>query len=196
MAALSPYMARVLGLYFVDRHASPGRAYDYFLVGVWPEIVPPVVRSPGSAPAGALARGSALFDGMSIVADPAESHLYAWQSDGSSPAPPATLPGTPPAVTAALAAAVAPLAASDRPPALLAADVNPPRFPFRPRLREVTACDIGLLTPVAEIALSVAGDGRVVARSGGVEVASVAVSASTLVWCPLVSPDPAKQPID
>ena len=69
-------------------------------------------------------------------------------------------------------------------------------FPFRPRLREVTACDIGLATPVAEIALSVAGEGRVVARSGGVDVASVAVAASALVWCPLVSPDPAKQPID
>ena len=32
MAALSPYMARVLGLYFVDTHASPGQVYDY-LVG-------------------------------------------------------------------------------------------------------------------------------------------------------------------
>jgi hypothetical protein len=196
LAALSPYMARVLGLYFVDTQADPHESYDYCVVGVWPEIVPPVVRSPGGAPAGALARGSVLFDGLRISADPATCHLYAWQGDGSASVPTATLSGTPPSVTAALTAAVAPLAASERPPALLAAEVNPPARPFRPPPGEVTACEIGLLEPVAEVALSVAGQGRLIARSGGADVASIAVAGTALQWYPLASPDPATQPID
>ena len=57
LAALSPYMARVLGLYFVDTEADPQKSYDYCLIGVWGSRVPPLVRFPGGAPAGALARG-------------------------------------------------------------------------------------------------------------------------------------------
>jgi hypothetical protein len=196
LAAISPYLARVLGLYFVDTQASPGRSYDYCIVGIWPKIVPPVVRSPGSAPAGSLASGGVLFDGMVIAAVPGVSHLYAWESDGSSSAPPATLPGTPPSVMTALAAAVAPLPASERPPALLAAEVSPPAFPYPPLQQEVRACGIGLQTPVAEIAISVAGQARVIARSGGVEVASADVASSSLHWCPLTAPQPSAQPID
>ncbi len=198
LAAISPYVARVLGLYFVDADASPGMAYDYCLVGVWAAIVPPVVRTPGRAPAGALAAGRVLFDGLRIGADPAVSHLYAWESDGSSSVPPTVLPGTPAAVTAALSAAVTPLVVTARPPALLAAQVNPPAFPFPLPGGEDLVCVIGLLTPAAEVALSVAGDCRVIARSGGVEVASltVTVGSGALQWCPLPSPAPASQPID
>jgi hypothetical protein len=198
LAAISPYLARVLGLYFVDTEARPGVAYDYCLVGVWAAIVPPVVRTPGRAPAGALAAGSALFDGMRIGAAPALSHLYAWESDGTTSVPPTVIPGTPAAVTGALRAAVSPLAGSDRPPALLAAQANPPAFPFPLPGTDDVVCVIGLLTPVAELALSVAGECRVIARSGGVEVASVTVTAGAgaLQWCPLPSPAPATQPID
>ena len=198
LGAISPYLARVLGLYFVDAEARPGVAYDYCLVGIWAAIVPPLVRTPGAAPAGALAAGSALFDGLRIGADPALSHLYAWQSDGTASVPPATLPGIPAAVTGALSAAVTPLAPSERPPALLAAAANPPAFPFPPTGGQDLVCVIGLLTPVAELALSVSGQCRLVARSGGAEVASATVTASAgaLQWCPLPAPAPGAAPID
>jgi hypothetical protein len=196
LAALNPYMARVLGLYFVDTEADPNEVYDYCIVGVWPTIVPPIVRSPGSAPAGALARGNALFDGMLISADPLVSHLYAWQSDGSSTMPPATLTGVPAVVSEALSAAVEPLASGARPEALLAAEINHPSFPFPPLPSDVTACEIRLSTPVAEIAVSLAGEGQLTARSAGADVASVAFSSGSLQWRGLLSPDPVAQPID
>ena len=156
------------------------------------------MRSPGSAPAGALARGSALFDGMISSPTPPRVTCTPGRATGARRRRRWTLPGTPPAVTAALAAAVAPLAASDRPPALLAAGVNPPRFPFRPRLREVTACDIGLLTPVAEIALSVAGPmaGLWPALAASRWRASPSRRARPGVVPARRRPSPAKQPID
>ncbi|HEX4091749.1 MAG TPA: hypothetical protein VHZ33_23795 [Trebonia sp.] len=198
LAAISPYLARVLGLYFVDAEASPGVAYDYCLVGVWAAIVPPVVRTPGSAPAGSLAAGRAIFDGLLIGADPALSHLYGWQGDGTSAVPSAALPGVPAAVAEALGAAVAPLAVSARPPALLAAQANPPAFPFPPPGGDQLVAVIGLQTPVAEVALSVAGPCQLVARSGGAEVASVTVTAGAgaLQWYPLAAPAPATAPIE
>jgi hypothetical protein len=102
MSALSPYMARVLGLYFVDTEAHPGKAYDYCIVGVWAMTVPPQVLVPGDAPTGSIARGDAQFDGMHITADPDEAHMYGWQSDGTGTAPPAMITGVPPAVASAI----------------------------------------------------------------------------------------------
>jgi hypothetical protein len=204
LAALSPYMARVLGLYFVDTEADPHKSYDYCLIGVWQSHVPPRVRSPGGAPAGALARGRALYEGMRIVAeapsppspsDPPEpplSHLYAWQSEGGASVPPQTLPGTPPSVRTALAQAVEGLPTSERPPALLAAQTSPQA----PLASETTVCEIGLAEPVAEVALSCAGTGRLSALSEGVAVASADVTGSSLGWYPLAAPDPTNQPID
>ncbi len=204
LAALSPYMARVLGLYFVDTEADPHTSYDYCLIGVWQSHVPPLVRSPGGAPAGALARGRALYEGMRILAepplppspaDPPEpplSHLYAWQSEGGASIPPQTLPGTPPSVMAALAQAVEGLPPIERPPALLAAQMSA----SAPLASQTTVCEINLNEPVAEVAVSVAGTGSVSALCEGATVASVNVSGNTLSWHALASPDPTNQPID
>ena len=130
LAAISPYLARVLGLYFVDTQAGPAGAYDYCLVGVWAAVVPPVVRNPGSAAAGALAAGSALFDGMRIGTAPAVEPPVRLESDGTVSVPPTTLAGTPPAVTDALQGRREPADRQRATPALLAAQVNPPAFPF------------------------------------------------------------------
>jgi hypothetical protein len=204
LSALSPYMARVLGLYFVDTEADPHKSYDYCLVGVWQSHVPPLIRSPGGAPAGALARGRALYEGMRIMAEPPSpptpsdppeppaSHLYAWQSEGGATVPPQTLPGTPSSVMTALAQAVEDLPTSERPPALLAAQMNPQA----PLASYTTVCEIGLAEPVAEVALSVTGTGRLSALSEGATVASVDVTGSMLGWYPLAAPDPTNQPID
>jgi DNA-binding CsgD family transcriptional regulator len=107
MSALSPYLARVLGLYFVDTEADPDEEYQYCIVGLWANQVPPQVLSPGSAPTGALARGTANFDGMTITADPSISHLFAWQSTDGSTQPPAQIQGVPAAVAAAFTVAPA-----------------------------------------------------------------------------------------
>ena len=111
MSALSPYMARVLGLYFVDTDAEPDEEYQYCVVGVWAKVVPPQVQSPGGAPAGSIARGKAQFGGMTISANPDVSHLFAWQSDASSSLPPAQIQGVPAAVAAAFTAATSTLSA-------------------------------------------------------------------------------------
>ena len=196
LSALSPYMARVLGLYFVDTDADPDDEYQYCIVGLWAQQVPPQVLSPGSAPTGAIARGAAQFEGMTITADPSVSHLYAWQGDGSGTLPPADIQGVPAEVTAAFTAATTSLAPNMRPPALLGAQVNPAVWPFPLPLFEPAVCTITLTTPVAEVALSAAGEGRVAAFAGGVQIAVANVSATSLTWYPLVAPDPSGAPID
>jgi hypothetical protein len=195
MSALSPYMARVLGLYFVDTDADPDEEYQYCIVGLWAHKVPPQVLSPGSAPAGALARGTAQFDGMTITADPSVSHLFAWQGNGST-VPPAQIQGVPANVAAAFTSATATLAPSMRPPALLGAQVNPVVWPFPLQPPDPTVCTINLTTPVAEVALSLAGEGSVAAFAGGAQVAVANVSATSLTWYPLAAPDPSAAPID
>ena len=196
MSALSPYMARVLGLYFVDTDAEPDEEYQYCVVGVWAKVVPPQVQSPGGAPAGSIARGKAQFGGMTISANPDVSHLFAWQSDASSSLPPAQIQGVPAAVAAAFTAATSSLSPADRPPALLGAQVNPAAWPFPPPPPDPTVCTITLTTPVAEVALALAGEGTATAFAGGVEVATASFSATALTWHPLVAPDPAAAPID
>jgi hypothetical protein len=196
MSALSPYMARVLGLYFVDTEADPSKAYDYCIVGVWAVAVPPQMLVPGDAPTGSIARGDAQFNGMHITADPDEAHLYAWQSHSAGTVPPTTITGIPPAVASAMGSAVSTLAAADRPPALLAAQVNPPQWPFPPPPPDPTVCDIVLNTPVADVSLYLAGQGQVSALSNGTQVASATISAAELTWYPLAAPDPSAAPID
>jgi hypothetical protein len=197
MSALNPYLARVLGLYFVDTHADPKTEYQYCIVGLWAQKVPPQILSPGGAPTGALARGTAHFDGMTITANPSVSHLFAWQSDGSgSSQPPAQIQGVPAAVAAAFTAATATLAPTARPPALLGAQVNPPGWPFFLQPLDPTVCTIVLNTPVSEVAVSIAGQGTVAAFSNGTQVATVQVSATSLTWYPLAAPDPSAAPID
>lgn len=195
MSALNPYLARVLGLYFVDTDADPKTEYQYCIVGVWAQQVPPQVLSPGDAPTGALARGTATYDGMTITANPSVSHLFARQSNGSSTQPPAQIQGVPAAVVAAFTAATATLAATEIPPALLGAQVNPAIWPFFPP-PDQTVCSISLNTPVAEVAISIAGQGTVTAFAVGTQIATATVSATSLTWYQLAAPDPSVAPID
>jgi hypothetical protein len=196
LAALNPYMARVLGVYFVDTKANPNESYDYCIIGVWDSHVPPLVRSPGGAPAGAIARGETVFEGLSILAEATNSHLYAWKWEQGPTVPPEALPGMPQSVAAALVQAVQPLAESQRPPALLAAEANPQA----PLSNDLAVCAINLLTPVAEIAIGLAGNGTLTAyyeEADGqkVEIAKATIDGSTLTWYPLLSPDPTNKPI-
>jgi hypothetical protein len=196
MAALSPYLARVLGLYFVDAQADPATEYQYCIVGVWAQKVPPQVLSPGGAPAGALARGTASFDGMAITADPAVSLLFGWAGDGSGGPPPAQIQGVPASVAAAFGQATTGLSPAQMPPALLGAQVKPAVWPFPPPPANPTVCSVALSVPVAEVAVSLAGEGTVNAFARGAQVAAATVSATSLTWYPLAAPDPATAPID
>jgi hypothetical protein len=196
MSALNPYMARVLGLYFVDTKADPSEEYQYCIVGLWADKVPPQVLTPGNAPSRALARGLANFDGMTITADPSVGHLFAWQSDGSSAQPPSQIQGVPGTVAAAFVSATATLTSSQQPPALLGAQVNPLVWPFLPPVLDATVCTITLDTPVAEVAVSLAGQGTVAAFASGAQVATANVSAATLTWYPLAATNPSAAPID
>jgi hypothetical protein len=198
LAALSPYLARSLGLYFVDRDAKPSVAYDYCIVGVWPQFAMPVLLSPGSAPRGALATGHALFDGMEIVAEDKISQLHAWQrDDGSGAFNPTTDPGAPLEVRAAFTAATAGVAPGSWPESMLAAQVDLPSFPWGPPpLPDAVICRIGLANPVAEVGITLAGTGTVTARAAGAVVATANFSTSTLAWQLLAAPDPVNAPID
>ena len=196
LSALSPYMARVLGLYFVDTEADHAEEYQYCIVGLWAQQVPPQVRSPGSAPTWALARGTANFDGLTITADPSVSHLFAWQSDGSGAQLPAQIQGVPASVAAAFGSATASLGPGQLPPALLGAQVNPLVWPFLLPPLDPTVCTITLGTPVAEVAVSLAGQGTVTALASGAQVATASVAGSSLTWYPLAASDPSAAPID
>ena len=198
LAAISPYLARALGLYFVDRTAKATEEYDYCLVGVWPQFAVPVLRSPGSAPQGGLASGGTAYDGMVITADNSISHLYTWRRDGRpGSSGPSADPGAPPEAVAAFDAAVAGVPAASLPPSMLAAQVNLPAFPWPPPPPPgASSCSIHLDSPVAEAAVTVAGDGVVTALAAGVEVGSQAFSSSTLTWTVLAAPDAIGAPID
>ena len=198
LAALSPYLARSLGLYFVDQDAKPTVAYDYCIVGVWPQFAMPVLLSPGAAPRGALATGHALFDGMEIGADNSASHLHAWQrDDGQGAFDPTTDPGAPPEIRAAFAAATAGVPPGSWPTSMLAAQVDLPSFPWGPPpLPDAVICRIGLASPVAEVGLTLAGSGTVSALAAGTVVATANFATSTLAWQVLAAPDPVNAPID
>ena len=132
---------------------------------------------------------------MTITGNPAVSHLFTWQSDGNSTQPPAQIQGVPATVAAAFAAATASLAATERPPALLGAQLNPAAWPFIVPPPEPTV-SIALATPVAEVAVSIGGQGTVAAFAHGTKVASASVSGSGLTWYPLATPNPSTAPID
>jgi hypothetical protein len=197
LAALSPYLARTVGLYFVDEAVDPGLAWDYCIVGVWPEFTAPVVVIPGAAPRGALAAGKATYDGLTITADAAISHLHVWQRGIGGVFAPTTDPGAPPEVAAAFAAAVAVEPTGSWPPAMLAAQVDRATWPWGlPPPPDAVVLAIALSAEVAEVALTVAGSGVVNALSAGAVVASAAYGSAELSWVTLTAPDPVNAPID
>ena len=166
MSALNPYLARVLGLYFVDTDADPTEEYQYCIVGVSGPAGPAAGAHPGRRThwrAGPRV-GELRWDDdhrQSLV-----SHLFAWRSNGSSSQPTAPIQGVPADVAAAFAAAAATIAPTDRPPALLATQVDPLVWPFVLPPPDPTL-SIALATPVAEVAVRGAGQGEVVAFANG-----------------------------
>jgi hypothetical protein len=197
LAALSPYLARVLGLYFVDRWADPSATYDYCIVGLWSQFDVPAVLTPGSAPRGGLAVGNAQFGGLRIAADNAISHLYAWQrDDAQGNINPSTDPSAPAAVGQACTAALAGMAESYWPPSMLAAQVNLPVFPWGLPQADPVVCTLTLANPVADIAISIAGSGTVRALASATVVASGSFASPAMGWLTLAASDPASAPID
>jgi hypothetical protein len=196
VAALNPYLARVLGLYFVDETAEPGELYDYCIVGFWGREAPRVLL-PGGAPRGGLSHGSATYGGMSVSA--ADARLYAWVNPASAAGPVgsdasgADLSATP-GVRAAFTAALAGLAA--QPGAMLAAQMRPSRFPLLPLPVSPVVCEIALQRGAAQVDVQVAGAGTVTALAGGTAVGSQAFSGAALQSLTFLAADPFNQPID
>lgn len=192
ISALSPYLARVIGLYFVDQQADPAAVYDYCIVGVWPEFAAPMILEPGAAPRGGLAAGLAGFDGMTITTGDTASHLYAWGG-----APPGPDPAAPASVTTAFSAALAALPAADWPASMLAIEAPRPRFPWAlPVPPGTVLASITLPNPVAALAVAVAGTGTLTAVAAGSAVDSAAFDSPTLTWVTLNAPSPATAPAD
>jgi hypothetical protein len=126
LLAADPYFARVLGIYFVDTDIGNGVAYDYCLVGDW-GATRPAVREIylGKAPAGVLAGGAlsdgrATLDGLMLQASN-NTTLWRWtRDDANGQYRPMVDPAAPIAASAALTAAVAAMAPSSQPEAVLA----------------------------------------------------------------------------
>jgi hypothetical protein len=198
LSSLNPYMARVLGLYFVDTHAAPGTVYDYCIVGVWLGTpAAPRVYLPGAAPRMGLARGSAQISGLTISAENSLSHLFAWQrDDANGNYAPAADPSAPQEVASAFGTAVSGIAQTAQPAAMLAAQVNPGFFPFPPAPANPLVCDLIFARPGASIGVFIAGAGTLIALSAGAVVASQSFASNTLQTVTLQAPDPANAPID
>ncbi len=198
LTALSPYAARVLGLYFVDEEAAAGTTYDYCIVGVWGGVpVAPRTYTPGLAPSGALSRGNAKAAGLTISVAPGVAQFYTWMRDDANGAYIGkTDPSAPPDVAAACAAAVAFVPQSAQPPAMLAARTPGFAFPFSFPPINALVCDIALSNPAATIDVNVAGNGTVTALAGGTVVATATFGTSSMQTLTLAATDPSGAPLD
>jgi hypothetical protein len=170
LLAINPYFARVLGLYFVDPDADGQRPYDYCVVGCWGKT-PCATRviAPGAASGSGLARGEAKIDGLAISVPGApgspQARLWRRTRDGAGGAfSPKTDPTAPGDVAQALDQAVAGLAPSDQPVAMLAAD------PVAAAFEDV--CRIKISRPVAEAGVQLSGKGILDVFSNGALLAS------------------------
>ena len=112
-------------------------------MGLWSQCHVPAVLNPGSAPRGGLAVGNAQFGGLGIAADNAISHLYAWQrDDAQGNVNPSTDPSASAAVGQACTAALSGIAGFNWPPSMLAAETNPPVFPWGLPQADPAACSL------------------------------------------------------
>jgi hypothetical protein len=198
LTALSPYAARVLGLYFVDTETAPGTSYDYCIVGVWGGTrVANRIYSPGSAPLGSLARGSANVGPLSVAADPGVAHLYSWQRDDANGNYIGRAdPSAPGYVAAACAAAVAPFTQNSQPVTMLAATTPEFTFPFSLPPIDALVCDLTLKNPAAGLDIEIAGNGTVTALAHGTVVSSQTFGTSALQTLSFAAVDPLNAPLD
>jgi hypothetical protein len=191
LLALDPYFARVLGLYFVDEDTQPGVKYDYVVTGYWGKTpVQARILFPGLAPGAPLARGKAVFNGMTIQPQSATTSLWRWvRDDANGNYRPQTDPSAPFAVGTAVAGTLGGLSPSQQPDALLAVLSRiPGGFWFTTPAPIVS---IAFTQPAAEITLALSGIGTVTAFSSGTAIATVNFSSSGLSPVSIVTPDPA-----
>lgn len=198
LTALSPYAARVLGLYFVDTETSPETSYDYCIVGVWGGTpVASRLYTPGSAPPGPLARGKVTFGPLSVAAAADVAHLYPWQRDDANGNYIGRVdPSAPGYVAAACAAAVAALPLNAQPVAMLAASTPEFTFPFPLPPIDALVCDLTVTNPAAALDIEVAGSGTVTALAGGTVVSSQTFGSAILQTLTFAAVDPVNAPLD
>jgi hypothetical protein len=198
LSSLNPYMARVLGLYFVDTETVPGTIYDYCIVGVWLGTpAAPRVFFPGGAPRGGLGRGQGKIGGLTITADNSVSHFYAWQRDDmNGNYAPLTDPSASPQVAAAFAGAIGGTTPSAQPAAMLAAQANVELFPFPPQPASRLICDLAFASAAGSISVAIAGAGSVTALHAGAVITSQNFASTALQTVTLTAADPVNAPID
>ena len=179
LLALDPYFARVLGLYFVDQQVQAGTKYDYAITGFWGNTqCQDTVLFPGLAPGAPLARGMAVFNGLTIQPQGGQTGLWRWTKyDSNGNLIEQTDPSAPPAVNSAVQAALSGLNISQFPDALLLCVTQPAQFfLFSPPPQ----LSIALAQPVASVDVQVAGTGTVTALSSGAVVATASFGSSSL----------------
>ncbi|MHB8427579.1 MAG: fibronectin type III domain-containing protein [Acidiferrobacterales bacterium] len=207
LSALNPYMARVLGLYFVDDTAAPGVEYDYCIIGYWGSTRAAASNVfPGAAPGAPLARGWSRFNGMTICSPGAvppssptpgtpASRFWRWTRDGGTPPTyqPHSDPTAPPLIQGLFAQAVNGIAPTMQPDSLLGIEpsMNPP-----PSATTMDVCHIQLARPMAQVTAQLAGDGVLAAYHAGAPIATQSFNSTVLTGVTLTSPDYEHQPID
>lgn len=193
LLSLNPYMARVLGLYFVDTDVQPGIIYDYHLVGLWGDT-PCAVRkvSLGSTSSTQLAQGHALNGGVTISVPPTAppkkvSTLSRW-THNSGPLlymlQMQILWGPVQEIPLPFDAVVAGTSTSE---VLVIQSSN---------AMPDTVCSLTLKRPVAQVDMQVASAGRIIAQHNGTTVATQEFNSLSLTTVTLSSPSPTDQPID
>jgi hypothetical protein len=191
LLALDPYFARVLGLYFVDEDTQPGVKYDYVITGYWGSTpVQGRILFPGLAPGAPLARGKAVFNGMTIQPQSATTSLWRWvRDDANGNYRPLTDPSAPIAVDTAVAGALSGLSPSQQPDALLAIlSKIPGGFWFT---TPAPFASIAFTQPAARVTIALSGIGSVTAFSSGTAIATANFNSSGLSSISIVTPDPA-----
>jgi hypothetical protein len=193
LLSLNPYMARVLGLYFVDTDVQQGVIYDYYLVGLWGDTPCALRRvSLGSTSPTQLAQGNALNSGVTISASPTNpatkvSTLSRWTHDSG---PPVYLIQTQilwgPVQEIPLPFDVVVAGTTTSEVLVIQSTIPTPG----------TVCSLTLKRPVAQVDMQVASAGRVTAQHNGATVAVQEFNSLSLTTVTLSSPSPTDQPID
>ncbi len=188
LLALDPYFARVLGLYFVDNHVSPGDLYDYAVVGYWGATsCQNSVIYPGLAPAAPLARGSVTFEGLTITPGSGNTSLWRWTKfDNNGNYQPQLDPSSPPVTAGAVSGSLSGLTEAEKPAALLIA-VTPGNGFFMAAPPQVT---ITLSQPVARIDIQVSGIGLVSAQSNGTVIDTASFNAAQMDTVSVMAANP------
>jgi hypothetical protein len=188
LLAVNPYMARVLGLYFVDQMTAPGVTYDYCIVGCWDRTSPArVVVNPGMFPSAPLARGQSKFSGVTVSSQDPSPRSPLWSvrvafnimTNAFIPDP-----NAPAAANFAVGPAVT--GVSGVPPRVLVA-IGPPG---------AVVSIFRLARPMAVVDIELAGSCSVTALSNGVVIATQLFGSPTLATITFIAANPLFAPID